>query len=232
MKVAIVSAVWQRPEVFEMFAKGVKHLVSNCKDIEFTVIISGSEGDKSKSMVEKHGFIYIEIPNDPLAVKMNATVIRAKEYDVDYILGVGSDDVITPELMNAYMDFMLIQTDYVGVTDFYFYDTISKKSLYWGGYRESYRKGHLCGAGRLISKRLLNIWNWQPWDVRHNKILDTSIQEKLNRTPHTSGAFSLKDKGVFALDIKSSTNMTPFSLWDNSEYIDTNMIKKQFNYIF
>ena len=97
MKVAIVSAVWQRPEVFEMFAKGIKHLVSNCKDIEFTVIISGSEGDKSKSMVEKHGFIYIEIPNDPLAVKMNATVIRAKEYDVDYILGVGSDDVITPE---------------------------------------------------------------------------------------------------------------------------------------
>ncbi len=232
MRVAIVSAVWQRPEVFEMFAKGIKHLISNCKDIEFTVIISGSEGEKSKSMVEKHGFIYIEMPNDPLAVKMNATVIRAREFNVDYILGVGSDDIITPELMYKYLEYMNSGIDYIGVTDFYFYDTVSKKSSYWGGYREPYRRGHTCGAGRLISKRLLNSWNWNVWDIKHNKILDTSIQEKLNRTPHSSVSFSLKDKGVFALDIKSSTNMTPFSLWDNTEYIDTTIIKTQFPYIF
>ena len=183
-------------------------------------------------MVSKHGFWYIEIPNDPLAVKMNSTVLLAKTLYVDYILGVGSDDIITPELMNLYKESMESRIDYIGVLDFYFYDTVSKKSSYWGGYREAYRKGHLCGAGRLISKRLLDKWNWQPWEVRHNKILDTSIQEKLKHTPHTTKAFSLKENGIYALDIKSSTNMTPFMLWDNTEYIDTAIIKEQFPYIF
>jgi hypothetical protein len=42
----------------------------------------------------------------------------------------------------------------------------------------------------------------------------------------------MKEKGMFALDIKSSTNMTPFKKWDNSEFIETEIIKKQFPYIF
>lgn len=232
MKVAIVTAVWQRPEIFEMFAKGIYNLISNCKDIEFSVIISGSEGERSKSMVENHGFTYIEIPNDPLSVKMNACVLFAKNLGVDYILCLGSDDVISPELMNIYAQQMRSGFDYIGVTDFYFYDTVSGKSAYWGGYREPYRKGHTCGAGRMLSKRLLDLWQWQPWEIVHSKILDTSIQQKLNRTPHSSFVFSLIDVGVFALDIKSSTNMTPFQLWDNTQYMDSKIIKTQFPYIF
>jgi len=232
LRVAICTAVWKRPEIFEMFAKGIHNLIKNCPDIEFEVIVAGSEGQKSKSMVLKHEFWYLEIVNDPLSIKMNSTVMLAKTLNVDYILGVGSDDVITPELMYLYKESMENRVDYIGVLDFYFYDTTSGKSSYWGGYREAYRKGHTCGAGRLISKRLLNLWNWQPWEARHSKILDTSIQEKLKHTPHTTKVFSLKQNNVYALDIKSSTNMTPFELWDNTIHIDTEIIKMKFPYIF
>lgn len=230
-KVAIVSAVWKRPEVFEMFAKGILNLVNN-SDVDFEIVIAGSEGDTSKRMVFNYPFYYVEVPNDPLATKVNASVLRAKEFNPDYILCIGSDDIITPELMKCYVSYMVLNIDYIAVSDFYFYDTESDKAAYWAGYTEAYRKGHACGAGRLISKRLLDLWDWQPWDIRHNKILDTSIQEKLRNTPHTSKIFSLKENNVFALDIKSSTNMTPFQLWDNTIFIDTEIIKQQFKYIF
>lgn len=233
LRVAIVSAVWKRPEVFEMFAKGIHALTAHpYLEIDYDVIITGSEGLLSKTMVENHGFTYIEIPNAPLATKVNAPVLIAKQLNVDYILCLGSDDIITPELMAIYESYMKQSIDYIAVNDFYFYDTESKKAAYWGGYRESWRKGHACGAGRLISKRLLDTWNWQPWDVKHNLILDNSIQDKLKSTPHTEAIFSLKEKNVFALDIKSSTNMTPFQLWDNTNYIDTEIIKTHFPYIF
>lgn len=217
-RVAIVTACWKRPEVFEMFANATKKL--NHPDLEIIVIVAGSEGAKSKHMVEKHGFIYIEIENDPLASKMNITTILAGKLQCDYVLCVGSDDLITNELLCVYAEQINLQIDYVAVLDWYFYDTISKKMSYWGGYSDSRRIGHTCGAGRLISARLMNEWNWQPWQIKHSKILDNSMQDKLKTTPHTSFIFSLKQFNVYAFDIKSNVNMTPFALWENTSFIN------------
>jgi hypothetical protein len=226
---AIVSAVWKRPEIFELFAKGIHHLVKNTS-VEIEVIIAGSEGEQSKRMVEKHGFIYVEMPNEPLASKVNQPVLIANQLKADYVLCLGSDDIVTPELMGVYESYMRKGIDYIAVTDFYFYDTTTKRAAYWGGYRDA-RKGHTCGAGRLISKRLMDAWGWKPWEIQHSKVLDNSMQIKLKNTPHTSAIFSLKEKGVYALDIKSGTNMTPFQLWDNTCYIPTEELKNHFPFI-
>jgi len=230
IKLVVVSAIWKRHDVFKLFAKGI-HLLKKYSKIEIDVVISGSEGLKSKSIVEKEGFIYIEIPNDPLAEKVNAPVLYAKKLHATHILCLGSDDIISPELFDLYIKYIKEGYDYIGVTDFYFYDLINKKSSYWGGYTESWRKGHTAGAGRILNARLLNLWDWMPWENKHNKILDTSIQEKLKRTPHSIKTFSLKENKVFALDIKSGINMTPFKLWDNTNYIDNSIIKNKFPYV-
>ena len=231
MKLAIVSAVWKRPEVLELFATGIRLLKEN-SPLEIYVILSGSEGAVSRKMVENHGFLYIEMPNEPLALKMNAPVLKAKELNVDYVLCLGSDDIISPELMRVYEREMGEDYDFIGVLDWYFYDTETKKALYWGGYREPYRKGHTCGAGRVISKRLMEAWNWQPWEVKDSLMLDSSMQDKLKATEHSWSKLSLLEEGVFALDIKSSTNMTPFKNWDNTCEIDVDVIKKHFPYLW
>jgi len=231
IKLAIVSGVWKRPEVFEMFAQGI-HELEKMKQLEIVTIISGSEGEKSKKMVENHGFDYVEIPNQPLAVKMNAPVYRAKDLKVDFVLCLGSDDIISPELMEIYIDGMRKKADFIGVTDFYFYDTTTKKSIYWGGYKEPYRSGCTCGAGRILSKRLLNVWNWNLWETKHSHILDNSIDEKLRTTDHSSYTFAMADYNVFALDVKSSVNMTPFKLWPNSQFINNSVLENKFPYVF
>jgi len=233
IRLAIVTSIWKRHDIFELFAKGVKHLQQQCDQFEIEVIVSGSEWIKSHDLVSVlHGFKYIEIPNEPLAAKVNATTYACKDLKVDYVLCVGSDDIITPELLNEYAIYMRKGIDFIGVTDCYFYDTVSEKSLYWGGYREPYRKGHTTGAFRAISARLLDLWDWMPWENKDSLVLDKSMQDKLKVTPHSIHTFSMKEKGMYALDIKSSTNMTPFAKWDNAEFVDSEEIKKVFGYVW
>jgi hypothetical protein len=232
IKLAIVTSVWKRPEIFEMFAKGVNNLINKCNNFEITIVVSGSEWLESHKMVTDHGFTYIEVPNEPLAAKVNASTYACKKLNIDYVICVGSDDIISPELLNEYEKYMRKGIDFIGVTDCYFYDVTSKKSLYWGGYTENYRKGHTVGAFRALSARILSLWDWMPWENRDSNGLDRSMQDKLKKTPHSIHTFNMKSLGLFALDIKSSTNMTKFRQWDNSNFIDSKIIKNQFSYVF
>jgi hypothetical protein len=155
IKLAIVTSVWKRPEVFKMFCDGIRVLIESCPEFEISLIVSGSEWFESKSNCDRNGgyllgsglnhYQYIEIPNEPLAAKVNATTYACKNLNVHYVMCMGSDDIMSPELLNAYIPYMRKGIDFIGVTDGYFYDTVSKRSLYWGGYREPYRKGHTLG---------------------------------------------------------------------------------------
>jgi len=214
-----------------MFAKGMHVLIEAFPEINFVVIVSGSEGVLSKHLVERYGFLYIEKPNEPLAEKFNATTRAAKLVNPDYVLCLGSDDIIHPSLMKLYIKHMIQGYDFIGILDMYFWDAVSGKCLYWGGYRDARRKNHTAGAGRLISKRLMESWGWSPWENKHSKVLDNSMQEKLLRIPHSQALINIKNSNAFALDIKSDVNMTPFNQWDNSEFINPKIIQQQFQYL-
>ena len=223
MRITVVTGVWGRPHVFEMFAQGIKNL-----GVEVKVIVAGSEGNASRAMVEKHGFYYREIPNQPLGSKMSATTLMARDIGTDYVICMGSDDIISPELMQEYLKWMREGYDYIAIQDLYYYDTVSKRASYWGGYRGA-RLNHAAGPGRVISRRLMENWAWKPWRDQHSKMLDNSMQDRISGKQKL---LNLKELGLFAVDIKSSTNMTPFELWDNTQYIDVQIIKDQFPYIF
>jgi hypothetical protein len=242
IKLAIVTSIWGRPEIVELFMKGVDELRKNCPEFDIQVVVSGSIQDEERIKYKgkefgcllnntKSFFKYIEIPNEPLAAKVNATTYACRNLDVDYVMCVGSDDIMSPEFLNAYIPYMRNNIDFIGVTDGYFYDTVSKKSLYWAGYREENRKGHTLGAFRALSSRLLSQWDWMPWENKDSAVLDKSMQDKLKRTAHTIETFTMKEKGVIGVDIKSSTNMTPFKKWDNAEFIDSEIILNKFPYV-
>lgn len=233
IKIAIVTAIWKRPEVFKLFCKGIRQFWSKRyhDKVVVDVFIAGSEGDISRRLVQGELPVanYVEIKNDPLARKMNAALQLARGYD--FALCVGSDDVIHPDLFDRYIAAAERGIDFVGVLDFYFWDTKTRKAAYWGGYREKYRQGMTCGAGRMFSARLLDQWNWKIWNDEHSRILDNSSDEKLRGINHSSEIFSLRETGLFGLDIKSPENMTPFELWDNTHFIDSEIITTKFDFL-
>lgn len=236
-KLAIVTDVWKRPEIFEVFAQGVENLKGFQKDWEVHVVVAGSEGSLSEKMVRSKGFGYVEVPNSPLGRKMNAALQAARELNPTYCLLMGSDDIVSPEMLRMYLQAVgpvecpECAYDFYGVTDFYFYDLITNQAIYWGGYDQPANRGFTCGAGRMISNRLLDIMNWQCWDNDIDRKLDTSMQKRLSHHEHTSKTFSLRNEGVMAVDIKTLVNRTPFARWPNTSTMASEVILDTFPFI-
>jgi hypothetical protein len=222
VKPCIVTGMWKRPEVFKLFGE-------HYQSIGIDVIVVGSEGKQSKDLAESFGFIYLEHPNSPLGSKMNATITEAMKRDYTHVICVGSDDLLSLKLIDYQTGLMQSGYDFIGMTDFYFYELKSGKASYWGGYREPERRNHTVGAGRCLSRRIINSWGGVVWDNSKPKQLDTVMQNRLSVSKYPQRIFSLKEKGMFAVDIKSNVNMTPFRLWDNSHYINSQIITDKFD---
>lgn len=219
LKVCFVTGMWQRHHVFEMFAEGVKVLQKQlCQDVNIQAAVSGSEGPKSRDLVERYGFHYVEVDNHPLSAKMNRAIEVARKISPDYCLMLGSDDLIGVKLMQRYIEHMRTGVDFVYLTDCYFFDTVSKQGLYWGGYNKPNNKGDAAGIGKLISKRLLDKINWNCFPPGFDKILDTGFDKQIKNVPHSRASINLQKEGLFALDIKSEVNMTKFARWPNANY--------------
>lgn len=222
IRLAIVTGIWKRPDIFKMFAEGIKNLQRHFDGrIEIIVCVAGSEGRTSQDLVRSfNNFFYTEVSNKPLGRKMNAACALARRFSPNYCLMLGSDDIIGVNLMERYYEEMQRGTDYVYLTDCFFFDTSTKKGLYWGGYIQKFNKGKGAGIGRLISTKLLGAINWVCWPDGFDSVLDTGFDKQVDRISCSKKAINVGAEKLFALDIKSPENMTPFRLWENSKYID------------
>ena len=80
--------------------------------------------------------------------KMNIGVKEALEYDFDYMMNLGSDDIITKKLLDIYKPFMQDGRSMFGSTKVAFIDSIGKEIKHFD-------YGILIGAGRMIKKSVL-----------------------------------------------------------------------------
>lgn len=224
MKIAIVTTMWQRPDIFKIFGTHYKALKQKFPQLE--VVVAGSESYASRELAQSFGFLYEECANKPLGRKQNKSVLRAKTINPDYIICIGSDDLISEKLLKYYIDRFEEGFDFIAPLDCYFIDKPTGKSLYWGGYRGA-NKGMTCGAGRALSKELLNKLAWQPWyDEVYSDVLDTGMDIKMQKITHSRHCFFLKSIKAHLIDIKSETNMTPFAKWDNTISYQTKTLLK------
>ncbi|MBL7942477.1 MAG: hypothetical protein JNM00_06910, partial [Flavobacteriales bacterium] len=127
MKIALITAMWRRPKIYELFAAGVYELKYHFPDIDFQVFVAGSEGLGSRLLAEYFDHNYIEYPNQPLGIKMNAAAMLAKTFNPHYVILLGSDDIIGKSLMEQYLVHMKERIGYIYTLDCYFYDTATKK---------------------------------------------------------------------------------------------------------
>jgi hypothetical protein len=233
MKVTFVTAVWKRPEVFALFAKGIHELIRLNPDVQIEVCVSGSEGFKSEKMVTDEGFKYVEVPNDPLGRKMNSASILARQTDANYYVLVGSDDVVHNDLFQLYLKMMKNGFEYIYLIDCFFYDMQSDKSLFWAGYDTDANRGHALGAGRVLSKAVMHRIGFKCWyDNKLNGVLDTAFDRIVEPVIQSRVELSCAKDNVHILDIKSGTNMTKFDLWRNSKMINNSIIKEKFSFLW
>jgi hypothetical protein len=205
MKIVIATAFWQRPDILRFYINGAERLISDFKDqADIKCVLIGSPEDKSgsKDVIPKTSrYIFAQTNNVPLGAKWNAAVLKAKEFKPDYVLFMGSDNIMSSNLFYEYMKYVKQGFDMVGTTDIYFINLITRQISYSHGYTNN-RAGETIGPGRLLSGALLDKLGWKPYTDDLAKGLDGSMQLRLAEISHTIAKINCAEtKGLLA-DIK------------------------------
>ena len=215
MKIGIATCMWQRPEVFDIYAEGINRLR---KKFDIMPLAVGSEGKVSEDLCRKHKFMYIEHYNRPLGKKFAEGLRCFKNTDVDYVMIMGSDDLISDNLMEAYMPHMENREQVIGILDIYYYDLSEGDLCYWPGFGlkdiDKKREGEPMGMARCLSRELLDKMGWNVWNEKINKGLDWTMWQKIKGYDAKIATIKMKDIGAFGVDLKSETNICNMEMYD------------------
>jgi hypothetical protein len=188
------------------------------KQLGFKVIVGGSEGDVSRSVVEPFGFDYIETDNRPISHKNNALMEAARRYDPDGVVIVGSDDLVDINLFRVYQQAIDDGVECLTFTDVYFY---SPKYQYL-----SYLKQTRIGAGRFWGRKALEKMDYKGWSGQQNKGLDNlNIRTMLKKGVEITEA-SLKDYNAQIIDVKWRENITTENIIFAGERLNLNAMPR------
>lgn len=143
MKVLILTAVWQRPELTEICFHGLKRLQS--KNVRVFIIYSE---EWVKPLLKKFGFSGKMTPNEPLGRKFNEGLKSAMRFNWDYLIQIGSDDFIDSRILDVYQPYMKEGREFFGINKI---NVINLKD-----YRVAYFENtYVIGGARCIKRSIL-----------------------------------------------------------------------------
>lgn len=209
----IYLAVWRRPEITELCFMGLERLRKHKSyNIEVFAVISERE---MIPLCNKYKVKWIMHENNPLGRKKNYGLRQLSCFDFDYMMEIGSDDLITNELLDQYLDYFG-KYDFFGITDSVYIESENLSCRRLTSDKTTY------GAGRCISRKVLEACNWTLWSDNIERGLDNNsilkVQShgfKYERVKH------MDCPGV--IDVKSDENLWKFNYFLGEEY-DINLV--------
>ncbi len=210
MRLLIVTTLYKRPELTGIILKYYHKLKLKHQDIS---LLACGSSEEDRLIASLNGWDYVSAPNAPLAQKHNRLFRAAREYIFDCIMLIGSDDLISEEIIEHYMNnYAWNYPSMVGFNMLHFYSVVEKKLIYFKGFPDDTTFRLTMGAGRLFSRSILekmdfNLWN----ESKLNRGLDSVVSTylKYNRIGEEEIKMSDIPDGMI-LDIKTDTNITEF----------------------
>jgi len=212
-KIALITGMWRRPELTNKIFSYYNNLKKELSPgIELINIVAGSEGNISRNIAEKNNWVYVECKNTPLNLKFNLALQKAKEFNPDYVVVAGSDNIISKGIFtNVYAK---TNAEILGFLDAYIYSEELQQLLLWNGYTCE-REGECVGGGRTYSRSVLEKLNWEIWDKSKpiNSSLDLQAYKRCCKAKIKFQTLRLRDINEFIVDIKSKENITNFAIF-------------------
>ncbi|MCP5368547.1 MAG: hypothetical protein H6907_09500 [Hyphomicrobiales bacterium] len=212
-RIAVFTALWKRPSlsayVLERWAVTAGDRVS--------LFAVGSEGAASRALAEEHGFTYFEAPNRPLSLKWQHLLRRVREAGPwDYVIRADSDDLFSADFAEAIVE-ACPADGACGLADIWVYDLARNALGYFPGAFHDGQGGHdpryyrkAMGTGRCFSAGLLDLVDWTLWDEEIEQGLDGSLDQRLDGFNRRLALVSMRELGVFAVDVKTPANIWSF----------------------
>lgn len=200
MKIQLLSAMHGRHKAVSLALESWRK-----EGLEPVMVVSNTEDAR---FCDDNNVEWTQADNKPLSSKWQAGVNYLRDFKADYdaYIMLGSDDLIKGS--NGYIKYLNEGYEFIGVGDCYIRELDSGLTKHWMGYT-NHRKGETAGAGRCLSKSLMNKLNWVLWELPKDNGLDGELYYRINLV----GA---KCKTVYSneikiTDLKDENSLTPFS---------------------
>lgn len=213
-KLLIYLAIWRRPEITELCLMGISRLRRHpAYDVQALAVISEPE---MIHLCELYGIKWVMHENLPLGKKKNAGLVAAQCLDFDYLMEIGSDDLITNELLTQYLEYLDVH-DFFGISDAAYIESES------GECRRLITDKSTYGAGRIISRKVLDALRWRLWNDSLNRGLDNDSLRRIESKGFKYYKVKAYDKpGV--IDVKSNENLWKFNYFLGQPYDINNIL--------
>lgn len=204
----IYLAVWKRPSITELCFMGIQRMKAH-PDYNIQALAVISE-ESFIPMCEQYGINLVMYKNDPLGEKKNYGLQKAKDFDFDYLMEIGSDDLVLNELLTDYQKY-IGKYDVFGITDAAYVNSES------GECRRLISRHSTYGAGRMISRKALEAMNWKLWSDGLTKGMDNNSVLALQRKGFK---YTKAEPVAFpcVIDVKSQDNIWKFNYFLGNPY--------------
>ena len=212
----VYLAIWRRPEITELCLIGIDRLKRHpAYNIDTVAVISETE---MIPLCEKHDVRWVMHQNLPLGKKKNYGLKVCSQHDFDYLMEIGSDDLITNEMLDHYLDYFF-KYDFFGISDVAYIESESLEC------RRLTNKSTTYGAGRCIKRDILVDLNWNIWSDELNRGLDNDSIRRIESKGYKFKKVEPMDVPGL-IDIKSSENIWKFNYFLGHEYDINKVLSK------
>lgn len=227
MRILLLIPVWKRPEILQIFLYHLRGTMPDYCEVMPLFILSPEDPDRQKIeyLIGRAPRCYAD--NQPLGAKMNAGLTHARQYEWNYLMNIGSDNVFTYRLWDLYESYFLDRRPFFGINDCYFYDQENERALFVSDYTTGADDMPMpIGAGRCIRRDLIQGIT-ELYRPHFNWGMDGSSAWTLQQAGWLPEVVPT-DREPVMLDIKTRTNLTQ---WEElkGEAVPVEFIREHFN---
>lgn len=208
LSILTFTPVWRRPEIFRICLQGINRLVNYAPErYKITPFFIISESWAAVEL-QKYGWDWVAVQNHPLGNKKNMGLKYAMQQiqEFDYILEIGSDDLIKNEYLDLAEPLLREGKPHISASAVHFIDTTTGKTA-------AYITEKIIGLGRFIKAEALKpIPRLELWNPEGDRGMDTFSWRHLEQ--YGIKKTTIETNNGELLDIKSATNInaiTPYT---------------------
>ncbi len=206
MRTGIITTNYGRKHIFELWCASISRLRDRFGNIPVMV----ASGKEDLVTCYKYNIEHIPFKNRPLSGKFNIAIKEMSNRNVDYVMILGSDDVVSNELFENILKAQEDNYSVIGVDTIYFYclDKFNTGKLVRFGYKSKI----MLGVCKTIRKDVLDGVGWKPWSVNKDEGLDADLSDNIR--PFVDDT---KIVSGMVTDVKGHENMNMFRVWNKRD---------------
>ena len=211
VRIGVLTAVHGRPFVTKLFYTAVDRLREQWAPHEVVCYVAGDD-PVHRQIAKRFRAVWCEVPNNPLGAKFNVGALAALADGVDYLLMMGSDDLLSPVLAERYKQRLEQGVRYMGMTGLRFVDPVFSRAAQMLMFRSKHRRYEPVGPGRVLSHALLTELRGIPFFPLVRKGLDWNLHQQIEARTEIGSCVDLMASGdhQFVVDVKTHQNMWDF----------------------